>query len=465
MKYTIEKLPESQVAVDVELEAELVEKALDRAAQRISRRGRIPGFRPGKAPRRVVESRYGRGALYEEAADDLIREAYKEILQKDEFTPIAQASVESMNLEPFSFRLVIPVRPTVTLGDYRALRFPEEVRTISDEDVQRALEHLQAEQTIWKEPDPARPSRLGDRLLVDLVGKVGEREIENRQQVELVLGDAGLLPGFSDPLVGAEPGQTVEVHTTLPTELDDKELAGQEVTYTVTVHAIKEPEVPALDDDFARSLNQDETLADLRDRLRRGMEEAAGKQAREQVLERMLEAVIDGATVDMPQVLVEEEAEALYKEQAEQVGNLHIPMARYLQVLGKTEEELRQELREAAPARLRRFLVLQEFMRAEGLAGQKGDELRDSLESRLLAIARGEAPPVEAETAAEAQGTAGADVAETVPAGEAAAPVAMLPAQAEPAAAVSELAAGQDGPSAAGEEPAEKGAGGGTAEE
>ena len=387
MKYTIERLPESRVAIEVEIEAEQVEKALNRAAQRLSRQYRIPGFRPGRAPRYIIEARLGRGALYEEAAQELIRQAYQEILQKGEFEPVHQAELETIQMEPFSFRLIVPVRPSVRLGDYRSLRFPMEVPEVGDADVERVLERLQAEQTVWKVPEPPRPARLGDRLTAELVGRVGEREFEHLPQAELTLGDPDLLPGF-EALVGAEVGRTVEVQTTLPENLEDKELAGRPATYTVTVQAIYEPEVPPLNDEFARFYNQ-ESLDALRASIRRDLEETAQRQARARVLERMLRALDEGATVDMPQALVEEVARSLYQDREKQLRRLKVSMAQYLRWTGKKEEELLGELREVAAERLRSHLVLQEFVRAEGLEGE-GEALQKAIEERLLAIARGE---------------------------------------------------------------------------
>ena len=437
MKYTIERLPESRVAIDVEIDPERVEKALNRAARRISKRARIPGFRPGKAPRYIIEARYGRAALYEEASEELLQRSFEEILEQGEFDPVGSAELESLNLDPFAFRLIVPVRATVTLGDYHALRFHEEHKEVTEEDVLAVLEHTQEEQTIWKEPDPARPAQTGDRLLVDLIGQAGERELENREQVELTLGEEHLLPGFSEALTGAETGQTIEVTTTLPEELEDEELAGQAATYTVTVHTIREPEVPPLDDEFARSYGQEETLEEMRARIRGELEEAARNEARSRVLDQIFDALVEGAEVDMPQVLVEREADLMFEQQQSRIRSIHISLTQYLQALGKDEEEYRQELREAAPDRLRRSLVMQEFIRAEGLTGE-GEELQKSLEERLLALARGEIeavaePTEDAPTAEEAESAAAEEEpAEDTPTVEEA-EIAAAAAQEEPA--------------------------------
>jgi len=385
MKYTIERLTESRVAIDVELDTERVEKALDRACRRIAQRARIPGFRPGKAPRYVIEARLGRSAVYQEAADELVRQAYHEILERKEFDPVAEAGLENLSLDPFTFRVIVPVRPTVTLGDYRALRFAEEGQTVGDEDVETALRKLQEERTVWKEPGSPRPARLGDRLVVDMVGRSGDREIERRESAEIALGDRDLLPGFSEGLEGVEVGQVRELPVTLPEGLEDETLAGQPAVFTVAVRTIKEPEVPALDDEFARSLGKEETLEELRARLRREMEEAARSKARDQMLEQIMAAVSAGATVDMPEVLVEQEVSDLFKEQENRLRAQHLSMAQFFDYLGKTEEQYRQELREIARERVQRSLVVRELLQAEGLTVAEEDiqaEVDRLMESR-----------------------------------------------------------------------------------
>jgi trigger factor len=426
MKYTIERLPESRVAIDVEMEPEVVEAAVNRVARRLAQRARIPGFRPGKAPRYIIEMHFGRSALYEEASEELIQQALKEIMDKGDVDPVGQAQVETFELEPFSFRLVIPVRPTVTLGDYRALRFPEEVQEVTDEEVDHALKHMQDEQTVWKEPEPLRPAQIGDRLTVDLLGKTAEKTIEEHQGAEIVVGNENLLPGF-EALVGAEVGQTLEIPTTLPEEMEDTELAGQPATFTVTIQGLKEPEAPALDDDFARNFGEgEETLEALRARLRSGLEERAREQAREKVLVQMLDAVVEGATLEMPQAMIDNEAEALFEEQANQLKSYGLSMEQFLRYAGQTEEEYREKFTAEAPGRLRRYLVLREFLRVEGIA--EGADMQEQLEERLLAIARGEATAAavtedagagpEEEGPAVVEAALGAEVVEPASAGE-----------------------------------------------
>ncbi len=383
MKYTVERLPESRVAVDVELEPELVEKALNRAARRIAQKVRIPGFRPGKAPRYIVEGRFGRGALYKEIGDELIHEAYREILTQEKIRPVSEAELERMTLEPFTFRLIVPVWPTVSLGDYRSLRFPLEIQEVADEEVQAVLEQMQKEQTIWKPPAPLRPAREGDRLTLDLVVRVDGQDLEPRGEMEFALGEEDLPQALREHLPGMEVGQTVEVPVTLPEGFGEH--SGKAAAYVVTVQAIKEPEVPPLNDDFARSFGEAETLEELRERIRGWLEEQALQKARGKVAEQMVTAIVEGAEVDMPAVLIEGEAEATIQEMDQVVERLQLTREKLLKARGKTEEEYRQGLWEAAASRVRRAFVLQEWLQAEGLAVEE-DEVTAEIE-RLLAEA------------------------------------------------------------------------------
>lgn len=379
MKYSIERLPESQLAVDVELDETQVQQALDKAARRISQRRRIPGFRPGKAPRYIVEARFGRAALYEEAADELVRESYREILQQEEIEPFAEAELGRFSFEPFSFRLLIPLSPTVTLGDYASLRFDQQPAEVTEDQVQQALEQLQDQQTIWKAPDPPRPARLGDQLVVDVESRDAEGTTRQQNGSYLLLKEQDLRPEFVAALSGSQVGQTVEV--VVPPRDEDTKADAEETeaaeppptTYQITVQAIKEAESPPLDDDFARSFSDHDSLAELRAHLRGELEKVAEKQAREQVLEGMLTAIVEGAEVDMPALLVEAEAESLFHNQEEQLRSSPIGMPQLLEYMGKTEEEYRQELRESARQRVRRTLVLQEMIRAAGLAVAEGE--------------------------------------------------------------------------------------------
>lgn len=427
MRYTIERLPESRVAIDVELEAEVVEKALERASQRLSRRHPIRGFRPGKAPRRVVEAVYGRGALYEEAADELIARAYAEILQQKEFEPVAEATLDAINYEPFSFRLVVPVEPTVTLCDYRSLRFPLEPEPVTEEQIDARIEELRLAQLVWREPEPPRPAALGDRCLVDMRLRYEDGTEKSYEDVDVVLEAGSFLPGLAEGLVGAQVGEVREIEIAFPEDVANQALAGHKVHATVTVRAIRAPELPPLDDDWARSLGREETLAELRARIRREMEEEALKKARAKVIGQMIDAIQEQSTIDVPEVLVEREAERV----ADDLARLLVRAGtseRFLKAQSMRDKELRDKYMALARAQLRRTLVLSEIIRAEQLEvtpeevqqelaaladeGEEDDEERlvnargrvliRKLEERLLDIALGR--PLEGATSEELPG-------------------------------------------------------------
>jgi trigger factor len=367
MRYTIERLPESRVAIEVELEPEVVEKALDRASQRLSRRYPIPGFRPGKAPRRVIEAMLGRDTLYEEAVDELVDRVYQEILMQSDFEPIASATLERISYQPFSFRLVVPVVPTVVLGDYRSLRFPLEPEPVTEEQVDARIEELRRAQLVWREPDPPRPAARGDRVLISGVIRYEEGNQAPLEEMEVVLEGEGFLPGLTQGLIGAQVGEVRELDVAFPDDLTNERLAGKRVHLTLIVRSIKAPELPPLDDDWARSLGQGETLAELRARLRRELEAEALAEAREKVFERMLQAIEEQSTVDLPQVLVDQEIDWMIGRVREGLQARGTSLQRYLEWRGITEDQLREEYRELARKQVRRALVLPPLTLAEGL--------------------------------------------------------------------------------------------------
>ncbi|MGC8875092.1 MAG: trigger factor [Chloroflexia bacterium] len=443
MQYKIERLPESRVAIDVELDPAVVEKALERASRRLSQKHPIRGFRPGKAPRRIVEAVYGRDALYEEATDELVEQAYREILSQGQIEPISVATLENVSFEPFSFRLVVPVKPTVTLCDYRALRFPLEPKPVTEEDVDARIEELRRAQLVWKEPEPPRPARSGDRCLVDMEVRYEDGLEEFAHDFDLLLEGESILPGLVEGLIGAQVGEVRELDLRFPDDLVDEDRAGQKVHLTVTVRAIREPELPALDDEWARSLGMGETVAELRDRVRRDLEEEALREAREKVIKQMLEAIQERSTVDLPQVLVDREAVQLTEEMRKLLSRMGGTLERYASSEEKGMLGLWERNRERARALLREALVIAEIARAEGIPvdpeedseaddaeerreNKRWEVLRRRVEERLLAIALGEFPePQEQEPAADgASGeVAGAPsvetAAEAVPAGPA----------------------------------------------
>ncbi len=369
MKITTEQAPDSQVILTIEVDAARMEQALDRAYRQMVQRVNIPGFRRGKAPRHVVERHVGRGRLLREAVKPLLEEIYKEAIQAQDLHPISSPQAEMIEVDPPTFRFTVSVRPTIELGDYRALRFPLRPVTVEEAEVDEVLERLRRDHVTWELVD--RPARIGDQLLTNVTGGVPGGFQLQRENEEVWLAEPGegliLGPGVIERLVGVRPGEVRTITVAYPPDWNDAELAGQTATYQFTVHAVKEPQWPPLDDDLAAAVGEFESLAALRDHVRRLLLDNAETQARNEVRDQMIAALVADATVETPAVLIEAEIDEMLKELQRRLQPQGLTLERYVALSHTTLDGLRAQMRDSARERVRHSLVLSKFAQLEGL--------------------------------------------------------------------------------------------------
>jgi len=374
VRVSVQKIPDSQVVLEIEVESERVEKALDRAYRRLVTRTRVPGFRPGKAPRAMLERYLGRDGLLREALDRLVPEVYQEAAQQEELEPIDLPELEVVTTEPLVVKATVPVRPTVDLSDYRQARVPQEPVEVPPERVEQALEDLRRRYAVLEPVQ--RPVQWGDVVRADITGTVDDSTMVEEKDVEFRLreGQTVSLPGFAERLLGLGKGVETDVEVAVPADSADPRVAGKTVRYRVLIHEVKEEKLPALDADFARQVGEGfGSLPALRERIesdiRRAEEEAALHRYHDQVLT----ALEERATLEFPPILVEREVERLLRdERMAQGGGPGRPaggrdVERYLRAGRKSEEELRQEMRPLAVERVRRSLILTQVAEAENI--------------------------------------------------------------------------------------------------
>jgi trigger factor len=418
VKVSAQKIPDSQVVLEIEVEPERVEKALDRAYRQLVNRTRVPGFRPGKAPRALLERYLGRDALMRQALDRLVPEVYQEAARQEDVEPIDLAELEVVTTEPLVVKATVPVRPTVDLGDYRQVRVPQEPVEVPQERVEQALEDLRHRYAVLEPVD--RPVQWGDILRADVAGAVGDITIVDQKDVEFQLreGQTVSLPGFAERLIGLAKGVEIEAEVPVPADFSDQRLAGGTARYRVLIHEIKEERLPPLDDGFARQVGEGfSSLSALRERIESDIRQVEEEVALHRYHDQVLAAVEERATLEFPPVLVDREVERLLRDEKMASGSGPGRAAggsdveRHLRVQGKSEEELRQELRPLAVERVRRSLILTQVAEAENIdvsdaeidqeverlvssAGPQaeevrrlfvGDDGRDALRRRLLA--------------------------------------------------------------------------------
>lgn len=362
MKVTAERIPESQVLLEIEVDPERVERSIERASRKVANRVRIPGFRPGKAPRSVVERLMGRDALLREALDELVPDAYREALEQQDISPIDQPSIELVQLDPLIFKATVPVQPTVELGEYRSIRVPREPVELNEALVDQTLENLRRRYATLEPVD--RPVQAGDYVRADVRAEVDGETLLDQKDAEFPVREDVLvsLPGLAAGLVGAEKGAEREFSHQVPEDADQERFRGKTIRYRVTVHDVKEERLPDLDDEFARQVGDGfETLEALRSRIRDDIRQAAEDEAEARYRDQVVGKLVEQARLEYPPILVERELERLIRDRTGQAQDLQT----YLRQTSMTEEELRRQLEPEARLHVERSLVLGKLAEAE----------------------------------------------------------------------------------------------------
>ena len=377
MQITTTPAPKSTVVVEVEVPAERLTTAVGEATRALSRRTRVPGFRPGKAPRGVLEAVLGHGAVLEEAVDRLVQSSYRDALVEKEILPLTNADVEIVQAEegkPLIFKATVPVRPEVQLGDYRNFNFKPEIETTDDAKVDKVIEELR-DQNATLSPVEERGARKGDYAVIKYEGTRDGVPFEggSAERMPLIIGEDRLIPGFEDELVGLKVGDTKGFDITFPADYGEEALAGQAAHFEVEVRELREKILPDADDDFARSMGDFADLDNLRTEVRKRLERNALDKARHDFSDRIIEYAVANATIDLPDVLVEQEVEVMHDEFRGALARQGISEEAYAKVTNKSHEELHADFRPDAEKRVRVLLVLSRIAEVEGLTISDAD--------------------------------------------------------------------------------------------
>lgn len=355
-----------QLDLTIELGPERTEQALQRAVRLVSKKARIPGFRPGKAPFATVVRMFGKPSLLNEIVDDLGQEVYSEVLDSHNLDPYGQASLENMEVDPvIKFQLVVPLPPTVDLGDYSDLRVETPATEVSEADVDAVLEQARASRVSYEVVD--RAAALNDIVKVDIVGEVGENTIMDNHDWELTLrGETGWLPGFDESFVGLSAGDEKEFEITYPEDSLSK-YKGQTAHFKVHVKEVRARVLPELDDAFAQSLGEYSDLADYRakklDELRKQRETDATNKLNDDAIE----ALIGKAKLAYPPVAVHETVHEMLHDMEQRMKDVGYTLEDSLRLQGKTVQQYEQELMPVAERRVKARLVLAELAKREAI--------------------------------------------------------------------------------------------------
>jgi trigger factor len=372
MQTAVTELPDSRARVEVEVPAEAVDRGMQRAARSLAREMRMPGFRKGKAPPSLVIQRLGYGAVLQEAIRESLPEWYEQGLLRSGVSPVGDPSIEIVSApdaegEPLSFKFEIGVRPQAKLGDYRGLEVGRAEAEPPEEIVEREIERIRAG---FARLEPVeRAAADGDVLLIDFEGLLDGKAFEDGKAADylLELGSGQLIEGFEEQLSGASAGEQREVKVTFPEDYQAEQLAGRDAVFAVEVREVREKVLPELDDDFAAEASEFETLDELRGDIRERVAEAVDERAEQDFRVAAVDAAVGAATVELPDDLVAARAgERLERLERQLAGRGMSPEA-FLQMQGKTREELIEETKPDAERELKREAVLAAVAEAEGI--------------------------------------------------------------------------------------------------
>jgi trigger factor len=384
MQTTLKELPNSRVEVAVEVPAADVEKATSRAARAMAKEMRMPGFRAGKAPPSLVIQRLGFGPVLQETIRDALPEWYELALFDAGVSPIGDPSIEMVSTpedegEPLEFKFEVGVRPEAKLGDYKGLEVGREEKEVPDEIVDTEVERIR--EGFARLEQVEREAAEGDSLLIDFEGFLDGSAFQGgaAEDYLLGLGSGQLIEGFEEQLVGSKGGEEREVKVTFPADYQAEHLAGEEAVFKVKVKEVREKVLPELDDDFASDASEFDTLEELRDSIREKVGAALGSRAEEDFRVAAIDAAVVEATVDVPEELATARATERWERMERQLAGRGMDPNQFLQMQGKTREELIEETKPDAEKELRREAVVTAIAEAEAIEVSE-EEMVEALE-------------------------------------------------------------------------------------
>jgi trigger factor len=362
----------------MEFTAEEFDKAVDAVYRRERGRITVDGFRKGKAPRSIIEKRYGAGIFFEDAINDMLEKEYPAALDTLGLNAVGRPDIQfgEEKIEShkgFTVTAKVAVEPEPEIKDYKGIEAERKVRAVKDEDIERELKNLQERNSRLVSVE--RPAEKGDTVTLDYAGFIGEDQFEGgtAESQQLELGSGAFIPGFEDQLVGVKAGEDKDVVVSFPEDYHAKDLAGKEAVFKCKVHDVKVKELPALDDDFAKDTSEFDTLDELKADIRKNQEKAAADAAKYDGQNAVLEKLVEANQFTIPEEMIAEEAQQMYSEMAQQMAYQGMSIQDYLKYLDKKPEELLEEFRPEAEKKVRVRLIVKAIGKAEGLTASDED--------------------------------------------------------------------------------------------
>ena len=370
-----EKVEKSQVALTVEVSAAEFEAAIEKAYQKMRKKINVQGFRPGKAPRKIIEGMYGAEVFFEEAINIAFPEAYEAAVKEKELQVVGYPTVEMVGectKEGFTFKATAPVYPEVTLGQYKGLSAPKDEVKVTAADVDERLKQLSDRNTRLVSVD--REAKEGDTVVIDFEGFLDGKPFDGGkgENHSLELGSHSFVPGFEEQVVGMKAGEEKDIDITFPEDYH-ADLAGKAVVFKVKVHEVKEKDVPEMDDEFAKDVSEFDTLKDLKADLKKKITEERQKDADRAFADTLMDQVAEGITADIPDAMVEAQCHQFLDNFKMQIAQQGIPYDQYLKLTGMDEAKLLEDAKEPALRQVKMDLAVAAIIKAENIEASDED--------------------------------------------------------------------------------------------
>ena len=371
MSLQVEKLEKNMAKLTIEVSAEELDKAMEKAYQKQKSRISLPGFRKGKAPRKMIESMYGKGVFMEDAVNSLVPQEYTKALGECDLEIVSQPEINVTQMEPgkaLIFTADVAVKPEVTLGDYKGVEVPKTEIVVTDEEVDAEIKKEQDKnaRTVVVED---RAAANGDITTIDFEGFVDGVAFDGGKGTDyaLTLGSGTFIPGFEDQIVGANTGDHVEVKVTFPEEYQAKELAGKEAVFQCDVKKIETKEVPELDDEFAKDVSEFDTLAEYKEDVKKNLTEKKEKEARTAKENAAVDKAIENAQMDIPELMTTTECRQMMDDFARRMQQQGLSMEQYFQFTGQSMDKMMEDMKPQALKRIQTRLVLEKIAEVENI--------------------------------------------------------------------------------------------------
>lgn len=371
MKYTFAKAEKSTVKIKIDLTEKEWNEAIDAAYEKTKGRFSMPGFRKGKVPRHLLESTYGKGVFYEEAINQAFPKYYSEVLEKEtSIFPVAAPEIDVKKIDDkhLSVEAVVAVKPEVTLGEYKGIKFKKVEYNVKDEDVENDIKRLQESRSRLVDVTD-RAVENGDTVIIDYSGSVDGVKFDGgtAEKQSLVIGSGSFIPGFEEQIIGMKIGEEKDINVKFPEEYHAENLKGKDATFAIKLHEIKKKELPEVNDEFIKDAAGAESVEAYKKEVRERLEKQNADRAEREIEDAIVQKITDNATVEIPDAMIESQIDRMVQEMEYRLSYQGLKLADYLKYIGQTMEDYRKNYREQAEKFVKSQLVIEKVIDTEKL--------------------------------------------------------------------------------------------------